>query len=192
MVGCITESDEALTWYCVTRLTDAISSVSPTSPVDEGPQQQKEEITLAGISEARKERGRVDPEEHARERPGEDVDRLVEKPTTRLDEAEALDPLTKAGLKSRRGYLLITLIDLTTVVGAGLLVPLLDRITWFFAEEAEAGSLEESRKALVKLLYRSLASGMDMTKRELGAKWWLERRGDLEWAENAGLTAARL
>lgn len=191
MVGCVAESDPVLTWYCLNQVFEATASASPIHHAgtlgEPGTSKKQNENTLAHISQTSKDRKLAEAQQQEKQ-PGRTVDELVERPPTRLDEAEALDPLTKEALKSPRGYLLVTVIDQATAVDASLLVPLLDRIAWFLGEEAVeaevAGSSQiGSRRALAQMLYRTLASGMDMTKRELAAKWWLERRQDLEWAE---------
>ena len=123
------------------------------------------------IGEGQATSKRIEPE-------GSAVDKLLIEAPTRVEEVLTTNATQGAALKSPRGHLLLTLIDQSTAVTLPLLIPVLDRIAWFLAEERESSL--ETRKALIQTLFQTIASGMDMRKRETAAKWYLDRRDELE------------
>ena len=174
------QGKDALAWYCIDILLDRIAGIRPVAQVDPGlpgTADHSEEETLANLSatgsHAADKNGR-------RERLGEVVDKLIPDEPTRLDEAVPPLGAEDATLRTPRGHLLLVLIDQLSTVNLCWLEPLSERVLWLLAEEQEAGNAE-SRNELVKILFKTLAAGMDMTKREAAAKWWLEHRQDLEW-----------
>lgn len=84
-------------------------------------------------------------------------------------------------LKAQRGHLLLVLMDQASAVNANLLEYCLSRISWFLGEEEASPAV--SRQALSDQLFKTVATRMDMTKRQRAAKWYLNFRQDLEQAE---------
>ena len=184
LVSCISEKDENLAWLCLTKLMEAISSISVTAPLGTSPKkEQVSQETLANLPENQKQLKPANAQ-------GAAVDSLLDEPPTRLEDSLSTNRMEAAALKSRRGHFLLALIDQSTAVTLPLLVPVLDRIVWFLAEEAD--SSPASRQALTQVLFQTVASGMDMTKRETAAKWYLNRRPEIEELEMTGYLQAHL
>ena len=167
MVGCVSNSDDALAWYCIMELIAAISALprlsAPPLPLPSLPPSHSDLSDLAS------------PE------PSPSTSRdFSDSASTRLDEASTLSPLETQCLQLPRGYLLLTLIDQTTAVNLVLLRSLLDRI-WDFVREEEDG---EAKDALVKVLFGTLGEGLDATKREEGVRYWMERGEELDGASS--------
>lgn len=175
------QGKDALAWYCLDVLLDRIAGIRPIAPVDPAllsTTGHAERETLASVSATGSDPG---DSNGRRETHGEAVDKLIPDEPTRLDEAPPPLGAEDAILRTPRGHLLLVLIDQLGTVNLCWLEPLSERVLWFLAEEEEAGNME-SRNELVKILFKTLAAGMDMTKREAAAKWWMEHRQDLEWA----------
>ncbi|KAL8279383.1 hypothetical protein RQP46_008195 [Phenoliferia psychrophenolica] len=175
MVGCLSNSDDALAWYCVQELISTIANLppSPTSNTalleSTPPSRSLSPVTDLTSTDASPE-------------PPTSRD-FSDAPPTRLDEASTLSPLETLALQLPRGHLLLTLIDQTTAVNLVLLRSLLDRI-WDFVREEEEG---EAKDALVKVFFGTLGEGLDATKREEGVRYWMERGEELDGATSAAL-----
>ena len=183
MLSCVSEKDDALAWYSISQLVEAISTISAEAPLSTPAKQEQTGISpLADLSVSHKE---VEARKKAsrESRPGNAADTLIADPATKLEDATVTDDLEARALKSRRGHLLVVLIDQLSTVNLCWLEPLADRVAWFLAEEKH--SEPDARSALVQILYRTLAGGMDMTKRETAAKWWLANRRYLEEEERS-------
>lgn len=185
MVSCASEKeDDALAWYCVDKLIEAICAISPRAALhqdkqaDKSTDQQPLSEILAGdnTSSYDKKPDTASPVQQT-------ADNLIVEAPTRIEEATITDKLEAQALKSRRGHLLIVLIDQLSSVNLCWLEPLADRITWLLAEERHSDA--DARRAMIQILYRTLAGGMDMTKREAAAIWWLENGPNLEASEQA-------
>ncbi|KAL7009954.1 hypothetical protein EMMF5_000863 [Cystobasidiomycetes sp. EMM_F5] len=96
---------------------------------------------------------------------------------------------TDIALQSPQGAWMLTLIDQASAVKVQLLVPLLDRIAWILMTD-DLISPPQSRTALIVILFNTISGGMDMTKREVAAKWWLQHRQ--QFYPKPVLPAARL
>lgn len=177
VIRCVSNSDDALAWYCILQLISAISSIPLSSP-STIPSPPPSTLTPAHEANANVPRDFDDDD-----------------PTTRLDEASSLSPLESTALQLRRGHLLLTLIDQTTSVNLILLRSLLAQIWEFVKEEgsekenevlgevmsAERGAAgeESGKEALVKIVFNTLGEGLDATKREEGVRWWMEHGQEL-------------
>ena len=177
VIRCVSNSDDALAWYCILQLMSAISSIPLSSP-STIPSPPPSTLTPAHEANANVPRDFDDDD-----------------PTTRLDEASSLSPLESTALQLRRGHLLLTLIDQTTSVNLILLRSLLAQIWEFVKEEgsekenevlgevmsAERGAAgeESGKEALVKIVFNTLGEGLDATKREEGVRWWMEHGQEL-------------
>lgn len=162
MIRCVSNSDDALVWYCLLQLIDSIRAL-PISPPSAS-------ISLSTAeSEASTTTALGDDSASSREFDEESS-------TTRLDSAITLSPLESTALKLQRGHLLLALIDQTTSVNLILLRTLLDQI-WEFVKEEQSGC--EEKAALVKVVFNTLGEGLDATKRDEGTRYWLERRDEL-------------
>lgn len=192
VVRCASNSDDALAWYCIMQLVDAIRALPPTASSSEAPTATSSALARASghtaavvqVSEAVTSDAVIPPAT------GREYD--AEATQTRLDEASNLSPLEIRALSLKRGHLLLTLIDQTTAVNLILLRKLLDEIWTFVKEEGEgdqaAREQEESPKeALVKVLFGTLGEGLDATKREEGVRYWLERSEELAEPRQARL-----
>ena len=104
--------------------------------------------------------------------PAHNADSLLNTPPQDVQEAGLTDVSQSPALRLPRGAMLLVLIDQVTSVSAHLLIPLLDRVAWFICEER--GSPPDCQAALIDALFEVLSKGMDMTKRESAAKWWLD------------------
>jgi hypothetical protein len=159
MIRCVSNSDDALVWYCLLQLIEAIRLLPVSSPTTS---------SIPSIDGPTTE-ALVDDSASSREFDEEST-------TTRLDSAITLSPLESTALKLQRGHLLLTLIDQTTSVNLILLRTLLNQI-WMFVNDEVRGSEEKS--ALVKVVFNTLGEGLDATKRDEGVKYWLEKREEL-------------
>lgn len=178
MVRCVSNSDDALAWYCILQLISAISSIPLSPPTTTPSPPSSSSLT---------------PPHEADPNVPRDFD--DDDPTTRLDEASSLSPLESTALQLRRGHLLLTLIDQTTSVNLILLRSLLAQIWEFVKEEgseeenkvlgevmsAERGAAgeESGKEALVKIVFNTLGEGLDATKREEGVRYWMEHGQEL-------------
>ena len=170
MIRCISATDDALAWYCILQLIQAIrslptSAASPPTPTTSAALPQPASPTIAESAT-----GQRDFDEEAS--------------STRLDESSLLSPLEQRALTLPRGALLLTLIDQTTSVNLILLRKLLDEIWAFVREEAEGVGVskegeETPKEALVKVVFGTLGEGLDATKRSEGVRYWLEHREEL-------------
>ena len=104
--------------------------------------------------------------------PAHNADSLLNTPPQDVQEAGLTDVSQSPALRLPRGAMLLVLIDQVTSVPAHLLIPLLDRVAWFICEEQD--SPPDCQAALIDALFEVLSKGMDMTKRETAAKWWLD------------------
>lgn len=172
IVRCVSATDDALAWYCILQLIDAIRAL-PASTSTPTP-------TSSAIA--------PQPGASAPAPPTTSRDFDEEASSTRLDETSSLSPLEQRALTLQRGHLLLTLIDQTTSVNLILLRKLLDEIWYFIREEGagvdevmgKAADGEESPKeALVKVVFGTLGEGLDATKREEGVRYWLEHSEEL-------------
>lgn len=173
MIRCVSNSDDALAWYCLLQLIAAIkaipaasstsSSLSVPSPSSESTSSSSALISTTDATDL------ADDASIPREFDEEST-------TTRLDEAIVLSPTESAALTLQRGHLLLTLIDQATSVNLSLFRTLLAQI-WEFVKEEESG---EGKNALVKVIFSTLGEGLDATKREEGVRFWMEKRSELE------------
>ncbi|KAK4056859.1 hypothetical protein OIO90_002109 [Microbotryomycetes sp. JL221] len=185
MVRCVSSCDDALAWYCIQQLIDAIEDIpvvasslaeTPTAPT-----------SSVGTSTTEQKDTGLPPGSEPR-----DYD--AEQNHPRLDEASNLSPLEQAAMRSDRGALLLTLIDQTTSVNLILLAKLLDKVWEFIKVESTVDGVgftgdETSKKgkrtrpvstkqAFVDILFQRLGEGLDATKRAHGIAYWLERRDE--------------
>ncbi|KAM0749468.1 hypothetical protein T439DRAFT_381790 [Meredithblackwellia eburnea MCA 4105] len=166
MVRCVSNSDDALAWYIVQQLLDAIerlpvsrpsSSISFSSSTTISDNNTPTTTTSASL----------DPT-----------------PTTRLDEANSLSPLETQALSLPRGHLLLTLIDQLTSVNLVLLRTLLDKIWLLIDEEPD----NEGKGAVVEILFGTLGEGLDSIKKEEGVRFWLEKGVELLYLNGSGMS----
>jgi hypothetical protein len=161
MMACLAELDEEKTRICINKLEQAIETI----PL--GPSRQKSpDVLLAEISQ-----GALTP---AKEAP--------------ISSEVAPKALETAALESRRGHLLLILIDQLSTVDLEMMNELLGKVRNFLQEERSAP--ESSRAALIAILYNTLSGGMDMVKRESAANWWLGHRQAIEREENGNEVTA--
>lgn len=180
-------SDDALAWWCILQLVDAITAIpilasAPDSKTKSKDSKQQTKTALSSLANVEPEKREAI--QHAAS--AEDYDPNKEHPT-RLDEIGGPTPLETQALQLRRGHLLLVLIDQVTVVNLVLLRSLLDKIWGFLLEEERHVPAEgddevssQAREALLKVLFGTLGDGLDMTKREEGIRWWLARRWELK------------
>lgn len=193
MMSCLCETDEKQAYACIDALCEAISAIPNPAPLSSSRVTMKAstQTTSANADQAQGDLSALTQEDGRVERieaPGAAVDNLVEDPTTRLEEASVGDELERLALRSPRGHLLIVLIDQASSVTEDFLDHILERIQWFLGEEANslnAGGVRqmESRHALYEILFKTVATGMDMTKRQDASKWFLKYRQDAEYCE---------
>ena len=165
MVGCASNSDDALAWYCILELIAAISALPRLSaPPSALPSLPPSHPDLSDLASPKQSTSRD----------------FSDSASTRIEEASTLSPLETQSLQLPRGYLLLTLIDQTTAVNLVLLRSLLDCI-WDFVREEKDG---EAKDALVKVLFGTLGEGLDATKREEGVRYWMERGEELDGASS--------
>lgn len=180
MMRSVSMSDDALAWWCILRLVDAISAI-PVIPSYDDRDSKKSTASTALSTLAKVKPEQREAIQHAAS--AEDYDPNKEHPT-RLDEIGGPTPLETQALRLQRGHLLLVLIDQVTVVNLVLLRSLLDKIWTFVLEEEREGSQDamsgQAREALLKVLFGTLGDGLDMTKREEGIRWWLARRWELK------------
>lgn len=106
------------------------------------------------------------------------------------DPAESAKKLEVAALRSRRGHLLLVLIDQLSTVHLQEMEELLPKVQELL--RAEEPAPRESRVALIQVLFNTLSGAMDMIKRESAAKWWLEHAAQIEVGENTREEIARI
>lgn len=168
MTACMAEQDETVAWSCLSRLFDKLGEIPVVPALTQLPVG-GEQPHSPGAPEAAESK---QPETQIGEREkGKEVDELLRDE----HDPQSASEIEAAVLTSSRGPLLLTLIDQAAAVNLSLLIPLLDRILWCIGEEAGETPVR-ARSALAKALHQTLASAMDMTKRETAAKYWLEHR----------------
>lgn len=174
MIRCVSNSDDALAWYCLLQLTDAISAIPISTAATRPPASLEQTASLAVLADD--VAGTED----------QTSDREFDEENTRLDEATMLSPLELQALSLQRGHLLLTLIDQTTAVNLILLRSLLEQIWSFIRAEgndvetgAKRAQGETGKEALVKVVFNTLGEGLDATKREEGVQFWLNRSEEL-------------
>jgi hypothetical protein len=156
MVGCLTDLESKQADLCIFKVMQSIERTAP------GPSQvQSSDMPLAEVSQSAT---KGTPEK--------------EGPDTSAQSLEA------AALRSRRGHLLLVLIDQLSTIHLDKMEQLLPRIPIFLHEEQPAP--RASRVALIQVLFNTLSGAMDMIKRESAAKWWLEHAAEIELDENTG------
>lgn len=157
MVSCLTDLGSPETEVCMTKLIEAIELCPPGPSLWHSAQ-----LPLADVSTS--QAGQIPS----------------------LASASTVGPSAKAieasALKSRRGHLLLVLIDQLSTVTLEKMDELLPTVQALLHEEKRAP--RESRAALVQVLFNTLSGGMDMIKRESAAKWWLQHRSEIEAEEN--------
>lgn len=159
MVSCLTELASSDVSMCISKLLEAIESRPP------GPSGVvSADVPLADISRSNTGATLAD-----------------EGPETSAKRLET------AALRSRRGHLLLVLIDQLSTVHLEEMERLLPKIQGLLHAESKAP--RESRTALIQVLFNTLSGAMDMIKRESAAKWWLEHRTELQVEENADETS---
>lgn len=157
MVSCLTDLGSPETEVCMTKLIEAIELCPP------GPSRlHSAQIPLADVSTAQA---------------GQTPSR-----TSASTVGLSAKAIEASALKSRRGHLLLVLIDQLSTVTLEKMDDLLPTVQSFLHEEKRAP--RESRAALVQVLFNTLSGGMDMIKRESAAKWWLQHRSEIEAEEN--------
>lgn len=157
MVGCLTELESGKCDACLSKLLAAIESLAP------GPSHvQAADLPLAHVSQPVQEKATVSGAE---------------------SQGASAKELEAAALRSRRGHLLLVLIDQLSTTSLEKMEELLPRVQEYLHEERRAP--KESQVALIQVLFNTLSGGMDMIKRETAAKWWLEHRADIERDENS-------
>lgn len=183
VVRCASGSDDALAWYCILQLVDAIKDIPPgqlaVTPAAASSTPSPSSPNSSNASEA------------TSSSPREFDDEAVQ---TRLDEAASLSDSERQALTLRRGHVLLALIDQTTSCNLVLLRKLLYQI-WSFVRQERSCEMEELPQpqprqgqqdgqgsavdALVRVLFSTLGEGLDATKREEGVRFWLERSEEL-------------
>ena len=111
MTSCASDKDDAIAWYLITKLIEAISSISPQPPAAEEPEpvQNSDQQPLADLAVSKKEA-------QAREKaakapsPGGAADNLISEPQTRLEDATVTDELVTRALKSARQFKVVMVI----------------------------------------------------------------------------------
>lgn len=174
MVTCISEADEdALVWYCLEDLWTQVTSVAASRHV-----RRKAAIDTVAHSP---QGGHSSPS----------MEVSMESAVSQQDSASPTEnaATTDIALQSPQGAWMLTLIDQASAVKVQLLVPLLDRIAWILMTD-DLISPPQSRTALIVILFNTISGGMDMTKREVAAKWWLQHRQ--QFYPKPVLPAARL
>lgn len=176
IVRCVSSSDDALAWYCILKLIEAIRALPASSS----------ELKSASTLTFSAPPPQPATSSSSSTPPPTNRDYDEEATQTRLDESSSLSPLEQRALTLHRGHLLLTLIDQTTSVNLILLRKLLDEIWGFIKEEGAgvdavlSGAEEETPKeALVKVVFGTLGEGLDATKREEGVRYWMEHGEEL-------------
>lgn len=181
VVRCVASSDDALAWYCILRLIEAIRVLPASSTelhvhstaISSAPPPPQSAISSP-----------ITPSSSPTTPPSTKRDYDEEATQTRLDESSSLSPLEQRALTLHRGHLLLTLIDQTTSVNLILLRKLLNEI-WGLVKEEGSGEVlggsegETPKEALVKVVFGALGEGLDATKREEGVRYWMEHGEEL-------------
>lgn len=163
MVTCLTDLESSEADRCILQLIHAIESLAP------GPSRhQQAEVPLAEVGQSQQ---------------------TAEAMSTKQENSLSATPLSAKALEaaavgSRRGHLLLVLIDQLSTTTLAKMEGLLPIVQAFLHEEKRAPA--QSRLALIQVLFNTLSGGMDMVKRESAAKWWLEHRSEIESGENDG------
>ncbi|KAK9893838.1 hypothetical protein P389DRAFT_174721 [Cystobasidium minutum MCA 4210] len=156
MIACLTDLDSEEVDVCMAKLINAIELKAPGPSLSTTGEVPLADVSVSGIEVKSSQKGPARPD---------------------------ISPkaLEAAAVKSRRGHLLLVLIDQLSTVTLEKMEDLLPTVQAFLNEEKRASA--ESRVAMVQVLFNTLSGGMDMIKRESAAKWWLEHRAEIEQGE---------
>ncbi|CEQ39033.1 SPOSA6832_00511, partial [Sporobolomyces salmonicolor] len=171
MVYAVSQTDDALAWWCIRELLAAIDNL-PTSTATNAP-----ELGFVSVEPARP--SLRDLSDNA------DGDLGVAAPPVSPPHpfTTAAPTLESRSLSLPRGALLMTLIALLPSINLVLFLSLLSHIERLIRLEP-AGS--DSRTALAEWVFEVLGTGMDVIKRSEGARWWLEHGEGLIREEKEG------
>ncbi|GAA5917798.1 hypothetical protein JCM5296_007569 [Sporobolomyces johnsonii] len=159
MVYAVSQTDDALAWWCIRELLAAIEAL-PTSTATNAP-----EPDSAAVEPARP------PLRDLSDNTDGDLAALPPPPTLPDPSPTAAPTLESRSLSLPRGALLLALIALLPSINLVLLLSLLSHIERLIRLEP-AGS--DGRTALAEWVFEVLGTGMDVVKREEGVRWWLD------------------
>ncbi|GAA5951893.1 hypothetical protein JCM21900_004176 [Sporobolomyces salmonicolor] len=171
MVYAVSQTDDALAWWCIRELLAAIDNL-PTSTATNAPE--------PGFVS-------VDPARPSLRELSDNADgdlRVAPAPVSPPHPFTTAAPtLESRSLSLPRGALLLTSIALLPSINLVLFLSLLSHIERLIRLEP-AGS--DSRTALAEWVFEVLGTGMDVVKRGEGARWWLEHGEGLIREEKEG------
>ncbi|CAG8476545.1 399_t:CDS:10 [Ambispora gerdemannii] len=146
MIKSLSETDDALVWYCLENLLDKIESLPTSSNLELSEQQ-------STTTETNNNETRENPESDSS--------------SINLNVSEK--DVVSTALYLQRGHLLLTLIDQVGTVNLIFLETLLSKIKSLISLESNG----IAKSALQKALFDVLSKNLDYTKKDAGVKWWL-------------------
>ncbi|CAG8640452.1 2411_t:CDS:10 [Ambispora leptoticha] len=184
MIKSLSETDDALVWYCLESLLNKIESL-PTSNLELSEQKstnityttktnenETKESSESGSSDSITTTTAGTNNNETKESSESDSSNIY----PNASEKDAIS----AALYLQRGHLLLTLIDQVGTVNLIFLETLLFKIKYLISLESNG----IAKSALQKALFDVLSKNLDYTKKDAGVKWWLnegrEITGDIQ------------
>lgn len=152
------ETDDALCWLCLDKLIKKIESITP-------PSKELGDDSTKSLKSDPAESTSSNSSDSSKSSPGQNK----EDPTSNVTLDNDPEKIQNAALYLRRGHLLLTLIDQVQFVNLIFIETLLTKIKEFL----EAEPIGIGKLALKKVLFDTLSTGLDYTKKDVCVRWWL-------------------